>query len=89
LVLAAKSVADEDDLVWDVAASGFRDTSRIAASDVKMMLDILMTNQEAVIEMLTTLETQIGTLKTLLNEETEAPLQEMLLKAHHQRRALY
>ena len=33
--------------VWRLAAGGFRDTSRVAASDVRMMLDILLTNREA------------------------------------------
>jgi len=36
--------------VWEVAASGFRDSTRVAASDVRMLLDILLTNQEAVLE---------------------------------------
>lgn len=52
LVAAAAEVADEDPLAWPLAASGFRDTSRLAASDVTMMYDILLTNREFVGEML-------------------------------------
>ena len=39
-------------LAWALAASGFRDTTRVAASDVDMMLDILLTNREAVLDWL-------------------------------------
>ncbi|MFQ5859744.1 MAG: prephenate dehydrogenase, partial [Anaerolineae bacterium] len=52
LVAAAAEIADEDVLAWPLAASGFRDTSRLAASDVTMMHDILITNREHVAEML-------------------------------------
>lgn len=50
LVGAAARTGDAE--VWKMAASGFRDTSRLAASDVTMMLDILLTNRSAVLEAL-------------------------------------
>ncbi len=39
----------DDDLTWTLASSGFRDTSRLAASDVTMMLDILKSNRAEVL----------------------------------------
>ena len=42
----------DDDEAWPLAASGFRDTSRLAASDVTMMLDILKSNRGAVLNAL-------------------------------------
>ncbi|MDO9066637.1 MAG: prephenate dehydrogenase/arogenate dehydrogenase family protein, partial [Chloroflexota bacterium] len=42
--LAGRQAAG-DPTAWQLAASGFRDTARLAASDVAMMLDILMTNR--------------------------------------------
>ena len=48
--------AGNDPLAWALAASGFRDTTRVAASDVQMMLDILMTNRDAVLEWLDLLQ---------------------------------
>ncbi len=36
--------ARDDGLAWLLASSGFRDTSRLAASDAAMMSDILLTN---------------------------------------------
>jgi prephenate dehydrogenase len=89
LVLAAQSVAAEDDKVWHVAASGFRDTSRIAASDVAMMMDILLTNRPAVAEMVGLLRHELDTLAELLQHGDEVELRQRLTQAHDQRRALY
>ncbi|NLX43764.1 MAG: prephenate dehydrogenase, partial [Chloroflexi bacterium] len=48
LVNAADTLAADDSLVWRLAASGFRDTSRVAAGNPEMMLDILLTNREPI-----------------------------------------
>ena len=42
----------DDDTAWTLAASGFRDTSRLAASDVTMLLDILQSNRAEVLKAL-------------------------------------
>jgi prephenate dehydrogenase len=48
-----RSVNDlHSDTAWRVSASGFRDTTRLAATDPRMMLDILVTNKEAILEKL-------------------------------------
>ncbi len=44
LAAAAGHRAAIDPRAWQLAASGFRDTARLAASDVDMMMDILLTN---------------------------------------------
>lgn len=89
LVLAAQDVAAEDDLVWRVAASGFRDTSRIAASQVDMMLDILLTNRDAVGTMVHNLRQQLDALAADLAAGNEAELRARLDQARRQRKALY
>ena len=48
LTATAGETAAADDLLWQLAASGFRDTSRLAGSDVDMMMDILLTNGDNV-----------------------------------------
>lgn len=50
LTETAGNVAAIDALAWQLAASGFRDTSRLAGSDVDMMVDILMTNRQNISE---------------------------------------
>jgi prephenate dehydrogenase len=50
LVHAVNDVGADDPKVWELAAGGFRDTSRVAASDTRMFMDILLTNRAAVLE---------------------------------------
>ena len=69
LVAATEEVAAEDELVWELAASGFRDTSRLAASDVTMMLDILLTNRAAVGETLSRFAHQLSAFARLLEAD--------------------
>lgn len=89
LVLAAKQMGDHDPAVWEVAASGFRDTSRVAASDVTMMLDILLTNPAAVGELLRTTQSQLDQLAQAIESGDETGLRTMLERAARQRRELY
>ena len=78
LTAAVAEVGADDSTVWDVAAGGFRDTSRVAASDTQMFLDILMTNRTAVLEQIDRFETQLGALRDLLAADDEAALREKL-----------
>ncbi len=48
LVSTADATTSSDPLVWQILAGGFRDTSRVAGSDVTMMLDILLTNRDEI-----------------------------------------
>ena len=89
LVLAAQQVAHTDPAVWEVAASGFRDTSRVAASDVTMMLDILLTNHEAVQALLGLARQQLDTLAQALAQGDETTLRRLMETAAAQRRELY
>ncbi|MBX3053560.1 MAG: prephenate dehydrogenase [Caldilineaceae bacterium] len=68
----------DDPAVWQLAAGGFRDTSRVAASDTRMFMDILMTNREAVLAQLDTLDIQLHELRCLLANGDEADLRAKL-----------
>lgn len=89
LVLAAQEVAREDEAVWQVAATGFKDTSRLAASSVQMMQDILLTNPVEVAAMLKRVCGQLGALEEKILAGDEAELQAVLTQAQQQRRALF
>lgn len=78
LVHATAQVGAEDPTVWELAAGGFRDTSRVAASDTRMFLDILMTNQPAVLAQLDTYLEQLTELRRLLQGRDEVALQAKL-----------
>src|SRR5690606_14432616 len=74
LVSAVARAGNEDEEVWRLAAGGFRDTSRVAASDTRMFLDILMTNRAAVLGQLQTFSEALDELRVLLEEGDEARL---------------
>jgi prephenate dehydrogenase len=78
LVDAVTAVGAEDPLVWELAAGGFRDTSRVAASDTQMFLDILSTNRAAVLEQVDRFAAELGEIRALLGEANESGLREKL-----------
>ena len=78
LVAHVMAVAETDPTVWEVAASGFRDSSRVAASDVNMLLDILLTNREAVLAAMDDYENRLGRLKQVLADGDETNLRALL-----------
>ena len=78
-----------DPTVWEVAATGFRDTSRVAASDVTMMLDILMTNQRQVGQALHACIGQLQRLVRLVEDGDEERLREELAYIRKTRKEMY
>jgi prephenate dehydrogenase len=68
----------KDDSVWKLAAGGFRDMSRLAASDLNMMGDILSTNTQAVATLLALFRMQLAMIEARLISEEEGKLVELL-----------
>ncbi|MGQ9682710.1 MAG: prephenate dehydrogenase [Anaerolineae bacterium] len=89
LVATAEEVGREDTWLWDLVASGFRDTSRLAASDVRMMLDVLMTNVEAIGEAMDRFREHLEEMEHLLKEGDEAALRRILEAAAIRRSAAF
>lgn len=89
VVAAAEDVAKEDGMVWDLAAAGFRDVSRLAASDVTMMMDILITNREEVAKMWSRFRRELDDLARRLEAEDERGLRRMMEAARKRRRGLF
>jgi prephenate dehydrogenase len=87
LVRAAEGLGD--DQIWQMAASGFRDTSRLAASDVTMMTDILLTNREAIRGALERYQAELGALLALLDGADAEALSAFLAAAAERRRGLF
>jgi len=86
LVNTAANQAESDPNLWQVAASGFRDTSRLAASEVTMMLDILLTNRENILTALQKFDRALESLSYLLKESRESTLHDWLEEACEERR---
>lgn len=72
-------VADEE--AWAISASGFRDVARLAGSDTRMMIDILMTNRTAVLTALQAYQGDLERLATLLGQGDEAGLADWIAEA--------
>lgn len=89
LTSVAESIGMRDACVWDLAASGFRDTSRLAASDVEMMMDILQTNRDAVGEMLERAQAYLVGMARALRCQDEESLRAWLTSACWRRRSLF
>jgi len=78
LVSTADATTSADPAAWEIVAGGFRDTSRVAGSDVTMMLDILMTNQDRVVRAVETYQAQLSHLARLVEAGDEEGLRRAL-----------
>lgn len=78
LVATVAREGETDDAVWKLAAGGFRDTSRLAASDVQMMGDILSTNTQAVATILAMFRMHLAHLEAMLISRDDQHLADML-----------
>jgi prephenate dehydrogenase len=87
LVRAAEGL--DDPQIWQIAASGFRDTSRLAASDVTMMTDILLTNRDAIRAALARYQSELDALMALLDGADAEALPAFLAAAAERRRGLF
>lgn len=85
LVLTAAEVDDER--LWQLAASGFRDTSRLASSAVSMMGDVVTGNRAALLSALARYMAQIARLQALLASEDDSALRAALEQARQARQA--
>jgi prephenate dehydrogenase len=78
LVATVAEEGEHDDAVWKLAAGGFRDMSRLAASDLNMIGDILSTNTQAVATLLALFRMQLAMLEARLISREDARLSELL-----------
>ena len=74
-----------DDAAWKLAASGFRDTSRLAASDVTMLLDILKSNRAEVLKAMARAELSWQETLELIEREDWTDLRARLEAAREKR----
>jgi prephenate dehydrogenase len=77
----------DDERVWLVSASGFRDTSRLAGSDPYMIRDILLTNKGAILEQLRYYQAHLQEVADLLALADETELAAWLQEKQAERQA--
>jgi prephenate dehydrogenase len=84
----ASQVAEQDAVLLQLAAGGFRDMTRIAAGDPGIWPDILFENRDAVVQSLEALEGRLKTLREALLDDGRDVILESLLNAASARRQL-
>jgi prephenate dehydrogenase len=89
LVGTADDTTSPDPLVWEIVAGGFRDTSRVAGSDVTMMVDILLTNRVEVSKATEVCIAQLQNLQRLVDEGREDELRARLSAIREMRKEMF
>lgn len=74
LTASVDGFAQNEPLTWQVAASGFRDTTRVAAGDVTMMLDILLTNADKTLAAIRDFQFNLDQFAAMLERKKQAGL---------------
>lgn len=73
--------------VWTLAASGFRDASRLAGSDPTMMADVLLTNAPAALRAISLAQARLNELAALIEDADAERLLAALSEAQMHRHA--
>lgn len=86
--LAAERARDEHAGLLLLAAGGFRDATRVAASNPDLWLDICSENREAIVSVLDDYRERIGALRSVLALSDDTGLRRALADARAARRSL-
>jgi prephenate dehydrogenase len=89
LVATVAKEGEADPTVWELAAGGFRDMSRLAGQDVQMMGDVVSTNTQAVATLLALFRMQLAMLEAMLISRDDQKLAEFLKPAREARNNWY
>jgi prephenate dehydrogenase len=86
--VAAEAVGSDREAVMAVAGPGFRDTTRIAASDPGLWLDIVDGNRGAILAALAAYTARIGDVISVIDRQDRVALEEILRRASMARQRL-
>jgi prephenate dehydrogenase len=89
LVQTADATTSEDPAAWEIVASGFRDTSRVAASAVDMMSDIILTNRNEILGALQEYSSHLSELGQLVKDGDEQEIRQALSYAREKRMEMF
>jgi prephenate dehydratase/prephenate dehydrogenase len=89
LVQSAALAAEKEPLLWDFVAGGFRDTSRVAASNVRVMVDICMTNREPIREGIERARRILTEMERWIVEDADQALETALMESRSVRTRVF
>lgn len=87
-LMAALAARPDAERLWQLAAGGLRDTTRIAASDPALWRDICLANRQALGAALADYRRVLGALEAALESGDDATLMDVFERAQRARRAL-
>lgn len=88
LMNEASIVAQQDAVLLQLAAGGFRDMTRVAAGDPTIWPDVLFENRAAITPTLQALESRLASLREAINAQDRAAITQDLVSAATARRQL-
>jgi prephenate dehydrogenase len=86
LASAVGAAAERDPTLQGLSGGGFVDTTRIAASDPVMWRDVLLSNREALLEAMRSLDDELSALRRALAGSDAAALEQLIERARQGRR---
>ena len=89
LVATADATTSTDPAAWKIVAGGYRDTTRVAGSDVTMMTDILLTNRDEVLAAVNVFQRQIDRLAQLVESGDGEQMRDALNQIRQERLRMY
>lgn len=89
LVGVAEDASISQPGVWQLASSGFRDTSRVAACNLRMMMDILISNRDNLVAFLQMARNRIDRFMRLLEDGDAVALESELGPIRKRRSAMF
>jgi prephenate dehydrogenase len=89
LIATADATTSADPAAWKIVAGGYRDTSRVAGSDVTMMTDILLTNREEVLKALDVFQGHVSRLARIVERGVEEEMHTVLGEIRQTRLEMY
>ncbi len=89
LMILTTKMAQSDEMTFQLAAGGFRDSTRLAASDTRMMLDTLLTNHDNVSQLLRAFARELDMVADAIASGDESGLRAVLEGAARRRREMF
>ena len=89
LMNIAIGLESENPNIWHVASSGFRDTTRLASSNVNMMKDIIFSNQENILHGIELMKDELEKFADLIKTSNKDDLTALLSDVQNRRNRIF
>ena len=81
MLVSGSDERESKESLWQISAGGFQDMTRLAGSDLTMIMDIIATNQDEIAPVLNEIITQLESIKTLIEQNRLDEIKALIEKA--------